>query len=114
MTSIDIFAAAIPRYYKKEIAALYQIPIPIAPSNTYRFQFTARVGSAKYIFQFWFVDAWNIKVIFPDDSSRIAALLPNVTQWSAFPDFGLYTSTTNNIIGQNDLSKIVLYMVKWT
>lgn len=113
MTSMDIFAATIPRYYKKEITALYQIPIPVVPVNTYRFQFTARVGSDKYIFQFWFVDSWNMKATFPDGSSRIAALLPNVTQWSAFQDFGIYTSTTNDVIGQNDLSKIVLYMVKW-
>jgi len=113
MSDLNAFASAIPRPIGKQISTIYQIPIPNIQNGTFRFKFNVRISGNSYIFYLWYSTAWYISVTFPDTSIRTAAMIPNVTQWAGFSDYGLYPSTNLNSIGHNDLGSISLYMVAW-
>jgi hypothetical protein len=105
--------AATPKPPNKTIKEMYSIPLPQTEDGTYRFTFKASVKSVEYTFTFIYTGQWNVTVLFPYGKNRQAVLYPNVTNWSSYTDFGLVANTILDNIGQNDLSKITLYMVEW-
>lgn len=110
---MNAFASAIPRPFGKQISNVYEVPIPSVPDGTYRFQFNVRIGADNYLFYMWYNNRWYVAITFPSGHIRTAAILPNATQWTSYPDYGVYPFTTFDTINQNDLKNVSLYMVKW-
>ncbi len=98
----------------KTIAAAWTIPIPQLPTNPFNFQTTISVNGSLYIFEYRFYQArWHLWVTFPDLQKREAGIFPNVTSWTGYLDYGLFIKTDLDFIGQNDLDKITILLLKW-
>ncbi len=112
-TQILALIDSIPIQANKTIKELYQVFLPQLEADTAGFSFIAKVKGNSYTFTFKYGINWNATVSFPDSTKRDAMLSPNMTNWSSYTDFGLFCKTDLMGIGQNDLSKVSLYMVEW-
>lgn len=106
--------SAIPVASNKSIKFMFPIPIPSSGNGVLNFTFNTKANGMYFAFNFKYTGSWDITVTMPDNSVRFAGLLPNVTQWSAYSDYGLYCNSTLDRVGLTDLDKVSLYLIQWT
>lgn len=99
------------------IKSEYLIPMPVIPANTEAFEFQCNISEGAFSFLLrWnkFKTGWSMYVTIPSGEVRPAAVWPNCTSWSRYPDFAIRTETDICEIGINDIQnvKIILMVLK--
>lgn len=93
----------------------YIVPFPVMPDNTQSFEFNCSIPEGRFIFSLrWnsFKGGWSMYVTIPNGEVRPAAVWPNCTSWSKYPDFSIKTESNLTEIGMNDIGKVsILLMV---
>lgn len=90
-----------------------RIPFP-SGDITENFTFSCSASGGAFTFHFkWLNDRWNLWVTLPDGSVRQAGVLPGVTSWSEFDDYGLVFETVLENIDYNSLFLTEMYILTW-
>ena len=83
-------------------------------SITENFTFECSTTHGNFSFHFkWLNSKWCLWVTLPDGEVRQAGVLPGVTSWSEFNDYGLVFTTNLKTIDFNSLFLTELYLIKW-
>jgi hypothetical protein len=98
-TFIDAFQFSIPTFDFGVVNTEFSITLP-------------KLGS--FVFTLFFRDtSWICYVTLPDDSIRYFGLYPNVVNWKCFTDFGIFLSSSDTEITQDNIQGQIIVVLVW-
>ena len=78
------------------------------------FSFDCSTTYGNFTFHFkWLNEKWNLWVTLPDEEVRQAGVIPGITSWSEFSDYGLLFTSNMESIDYNSLFSTEMYLIKW-
>ena len=78
------------------------------------FSFDCSTTQGNFSFHFkWFNSRWNLWVTLPSGEVRQAGVIPGVTSWSEFNDYGLMFEANTETIDYSSLFASRMYLIKW-
>jgi hypothetical protein len=99
---------------QKTIGEAYQVNLPSVDAEVVSFSFEATIGGATFQFTFkWLNETWNGWATLPSGEVRQFGCIPNVLNWTGFPDYGVVLVSEKVAIGFGDLIGSTMYVVTW-
>lgn len=78
------------------------------------FLFDCSTTYGNFTFHFkWINEKWNLWVTLPNGEVRQAGVIPGITSWSEFSDYGLVFESNMESIDYNSLFSTEMYLIKW-